>query len=51
MVRRWYPNGKKRVQAEFKDGLQDGRLMTWDENGAKQGEQLYAKGQAQSVGR
>ncbi len=48
---RWYPNGKKRVQAEFKDGLQDGRLMSWDENGAKQGEQLYAKGQAQSVGR
>ena len=33
MWTRWYPTGVKRVQAEFREGLQDGSLIAWDDTG------------------
>ena len=41
---RWYPSGVKRVQAEFEGGLQEGRLIAWDERGRKLGEERFVKG-------
>ena len=41
---RWYRNGQKEVETNYKDGKEDGLVLTWHENGQKHGEGNYKDG-------
>lgn len=42
---RYWPNGKKRAESEYRDGKKHGKEITWYENGQKQAESEYRDGQ------
>ena len=44
-----YENGKKRAEANYKDGKVDGVAVKWYENGQKQGEAYYKEGEKIAV--
>ena len=36
-----WPNGKKKIESEMKNGLKNGKSMSWYENGAKESEEEF----------
>jgi antitoxin component YwqK of YwqJK toxin-antitoxin module len=49
-VRRW-PNGQLRVQMNFVDGIEDGWVRGWHENGVARSETFYRRGRVVGVRR
>jgi antitoxin component YwqK of YwqJK toxin-antitoxin module len=41
---RWYANGGMQAQAEFRDGLQHGFQIEWDESGRRKREIRFVEG-------
>ena len=40
----YWPSGKKKMEAEFRGGKEDGKFTLWDESGKKRTEGMFRNG-------
>jgi len=45
----FYPNGQKKLEANFVNGKLDGVMMAWHENGQKEAETYFVKGKREGL--